>query len=47
VLARGYSLTSHLSEELLTDCDSVDVGDTIKTRLAKGTIVSKVESKES
>lgn len=47
VLARGYSLTSRLSDELLTDCDSVDVGDTIKTRLAKGTIVSRVESKEN
>ncbi len=45
VLARGYSLTSDATGAILTDFDSVQVGDTISTRLAQGTLTSRVERK--
>lgn len=43
VLARGYSLTTKLDGELLIDCNSVEPGDKIKTRVGNGTIESIVE----
>jgi exodeoxyribonuclease VII large subunit len=44
VLARGYSLTSRLEEDrLLTDASQVAPGDQIRTRLAQGTLISRVE----
>ncbi len=46
VLGRGYSLTTNTNGKLLTSCDQIEVGDTISTRLATGTIRSKVESKQ-
>ena len=46
VLARGYSLTSDVRGKLITECDSIKVGDSISTRLANGIIVSKVQSKQ-
>ncbi len=45
VLARGYSLTSDATGTILTDFDSIQVGDTITTRLAQGTLTSRVERK--
>ena len=45
VLARGYSLTSDATGTILTDFDSIQVGDTISTRLAQGTLTSQVERK--
>ena len=47
VLSRGYSLTSKLEGQqrtLLTEADSLSQGDTIETRLEKGTVVSTVVS---
>ncbi|MCL4136281.1 UNVERIFIED_CONTAM: hypothetical protein GTU68_013886 [Idotea baltica] len=46
VLSRGYSLTSDAQGSLLTDCDSVDNGDKIVSRLANGSIHSVVERVE-
>lgn len=43
VLARGYSLTTDSDGQLLVDCNSVDPGDKITTRLAHGTITSAIE----
>lgn len=45
VLGRGYSLTSRLADgRLLRDAAEVEVGDTLRTRLAEGEITSRVES---
>ncbi len=44
VLARGYSLTTDQSGELLTNCNSVHPGDKIVSRLEKGRLTSIVES---
>ncbi len=43
VLARGYSLTTDSDGNPLASVDSVAKGDAIQTRLADGTIVSRVE----
>lgn len=43
VLARGYSLTTDKNGALLTDCQTIAEGDRIATRLANGTIESRVE----
>ncbi len=45
VLGRGYSVTQLTdSEEVLRDAGQVAVGDSLRTRLAKGEITSRVES---
>jgi exodeoxyribonuclease VII large subunit len=44
VLARGYSLTSDTKGQLIVDCDSVDAGEKITTKLSDGTIVSTVDT---
>ncbi|MBM3212474.1 exodeoxyribonuclease VII large subunit [Candidatus Poribacteria bacterium] len=44
VLQRGYSISlKHPSGEVIKDANDVSVGDKIKTRLAKGEIISEVE----
>ena len=44
VLARGYSLTSDVSGNLISVCKSVDLGDTIQTQIADGVITSQVKT---
>ena len=46
VLARGYSFTTNERGHTLTDCQQVQPGDKITSRLASGSIVSRVESLE-
>ena len=46
VLARGYSVTTDADGKTLTDCHQVQPGDNITSRLAKGSVVSRVESLE-
>jgi exodeoxyribonuclease VII large subunit len=46
VLARGYSLTTTETGELLVNCKNVSLGDTIRTRLRDGQVVSRVEEVE-
>lgn len=46
VLARGYALVHGPDGRLVRDVDSVTVGQTLKTRLKNGTILSKVTEKE-
>ena len=46
VLARGYSFTTNERGHTLTDCQQVQAGDKITTRLANGSVVSRVESLE-
>jgi exodeoxyribonuclease VII large subunit len=46
VLGRGYSLTATVDGALLRSSDSVRPGDRLTTRLARGRIVSRVESVE-
>ena len=46
VLARGYSVTTDTHGQTLTDCHQVQPGDKITSRLAKGSVVSRVESLE-
>ena len=43
VLARGYSVTQTTTGETIRNAGSVDIGDQIVTRLAKGTIKSTVD----
>lgn len=43
VLARGYSLTTDESGQLLFDCESVVPGDKITSRLARGVVTSIIE----
>jgi len=44
VLARGYSITGKLSSgEVLRSSKGVEIGDSVETRLAHGTLVSKVK----
>lgn len=43
VLARGYSLTTLPTGQLLTDCENISVGDTIATRVANGQLTCRVE----
>lgn len=46
VLARGYSVTQRESDgEVIRDCQQVAAGEVVKTRLARGTIVSQVLSR--
>ena len=48
VLRRGYSITTRAdSDELLTNAGAVNPGDRLRTRLAKGEIVSTVEARNS
>jgi exodeoxyribonuclease VII large subunit len=44
VLARGYSVTTRASGEIVRDSHQVEPGETIHTRLARGEIASRVES---
>lgn len=45
VLSRGYSLTQRTkNEELLTDSSQVKMGEELLTRLASGSVISRVES---
>ena len=44
VLARGYSVTIDEKQQTLTDCQQVQPGDKLTTRLATGSVVSRVES---
>lgn len=46
VLSRGYSLTSIVDGNLLRSTDSVRPGDRLQTRLARGRVVSRVETVE-
>lgn len=47
VLGRGYSVTQHASDgRLLTDAASVSAGELITTRLARGTLTSRIEAIE-
>lgn len=46
VLARGYSLTTDQTGSLVTNCNSVQPGDKILTKLEKGKLVSVVETIE-
>ena len=43
VLARGYSVTTRASGEIVRDSHQVESGETIHTRLARGEITSRVE----
>jgi exodeoxyribonuclease VII large subunit len=43
VLARGYSVTQAASGEVVRDVQQVQVGQAIRTRLAHGEIISRVE----
>jgi exodeoxyribonuclease VII large subunit len=45
ILARGFSFTMDSSGTVITDADQVKVGEEIKTRLAKGTLTSRVNEK--
>lgn len=44
VLARGYSVTTDESGKTLTDCRNLKPDDKIRTRLANGSILSRVDS---
>ena len=46
VLSRGYSLTQTTSGQLILSKEHVSPGEQIKTRLADGTITSRVEQTE-
>jgi len=46
VLSRGYSVTSDAEGNLVTDAAAVKAGDTMRTRLAKGTVESEVLNAE-
>lgn len=46
-LSRGYSITQH-QDRVITDASDLQPGDTIRTRLAKGDVISQVlESREA
>ena len=47
VLSRGYSITSDLDGIPITTCQSLQVGDKIRTELADGKILSSIEEIES
>lgn len=48
VLGRGYSVTQHASDgRLITNASSVTKGEVIKTRLAIGTLTSRIETIET
>ena len=44
-LSRGYSITKNNKGELIQNIDSVNIGDTLKTKLKNGKIISKVYKK--
>ena len=44
VLTRGYSVTQTATGEVLSDATQVQLGDPIRTRLARGELISRVES---
>ncbi|MDZ4821036.1 MAG: exodeoxyribonuclease VII large subunit, partial [Planctomycetota bacterium] len=45
ILARGYSLATRLDDNrLITDASTLQPGDRVRTRLAKGEFVSQIES---
>ena len=46
VLARGYSVTQAADGKVLTDAKQIQIAQPIQTRLAHGTLVSRVESIE-
>ena len=45
VLDRGYSLTQTADGEVVRDAGRLKKGDTLKTRFAKGTVLSEVKKK--
>ena len=47
VLDRGYSLTQTADGDVVRDVSHLKKGDTLKTRFAKGTVLSEVKKKES
>jgi exodeoxyribonuclease VII large subunit len=47
VLARGYSVTTTLRGEVLRDAAAVSPGDVIRSRLARGEVVSRVENRDA
>jgi exodeoxyribonuclease VII large subunit len=47
ILERGYALVFDASGKLLKDAAKVKAGDEISARLAKGTVVAKVKTKQS
>lgn len=47
VLDRGYSLTQTIDGKVVRDVAQLKKGDTLKTRFAKGTVISEVKEKES
>ena len=47
VLDRGYSLTQTADGEVVRDVDRLKKGDMLKTRFAKGTVISEVKKKEA
>lgn len=47
VLDRGYSLTQTVDGDVVRDASRLKKGDTLKTRFAKGTVLSEVKKKES
>jgi exodeoxyribonuclease VII large subunit len=47
VLDRGYSLTQTATGEVVRDTAQLKKGEVIRTRLAKGTVLSEVKEKEA
>ena len=47
VLDRGYSLTQTADGDVVRDASRLKKGDTVKTRFAKGTVLSEVKKKEA
>jgi len=45
VLARGYSVTTRTGGEVVRDAQQVELGETIRTRLARGELTSRVVSR--
>ncbi len=45
VLARGYSVTTRAGGEIVRDAEQVEPGETIHTQLARGKLVSRVETR--
>ena len=43
VLERGYAIAQHGDGRLLRDAQTVEVGDAVRVRLAKGTFGARVE----
>jgi len=46
ILERGFSLTFDADERLISHSDQIRSGDRLKTRLAHGVVISRVESQE-